>query len=153
MESVSRFLPNLSWFDLFMYFATMVAFIFAVQLEYKDLYCPHPKQKCKRGRGAVHEAGKIKDDDSYDEILRKIRISSRYDESSVYWRRTIIFTVIILYSVLIISQRRLPNGYEILSSFIVIYLLFFLFLNYYQWNVSVPATKQIDEATRKLKNL
>lgn len=142
----------MEWFDILIYFGALVALLCALFLEYKDLFCPHKNQICRVGNGAVHERGKVNRNDDFNVILRKIRISGRYDESSVYWRRTIIFTVLLLFVLLILTQRRLPTAYEIIVSFIVIYMMVFLFLNYYQRVVSLPATKQIDKATKILYN-
>jgi len=48
--------------------------------------------------------------------------------------------------------RRLPDAYELLASFVIIYLFIFLFLVYYQEVVSKPATKQVNEATNLIKS-
>lgn len=136
-------------FTIFIYVSVIIAFLAAFYLEYKDLFCPHDN-RAEYGKGAAYAAGKVDKHDNSHTILQKIRISSRYDEGSVYWRRTIIFTVIVLFSVLILSLQKLPNAYEIIVSFIVIYLLTFLFLNYYQNTVSKYATRQITEATKIL---
>ena len=144
------YLYNLSWFTIFIYIAVIIAFLAAFYLEYKDLFCPHGG-KAEYGKGAAYSEGKVDKNDNFHTILQKIRISSRYDEGSVYWRRTIIFTVIVLFSVLILVLQRLPTAYEIIVSFIVIYLLTFLFLNYYQTTVSRYATRQIAEGTKLLE--
>ncbi|MBY9021752.1 MAG: hypothetical protein KGD67_11910, partial [Candidatus Lokiarchaeota archaeon] len=63
----------------------------------------------------------------------------------------IIFSVLLSFTLLLCVLRRLPNGYELLASFVIIYLFIFLFLVYYQEVVSKPATKQVNEATSLLK--
>lgn len=141
---------NIDWFTIIVYLGSFIALYFAYILEYKDLYCPYDNQKCKVGNGAAYEKGKVNKNDNYETILQKIRISSRYDEASVYWRRCIIFTVLLLYPLLVLVLRRLPNGYEVLVSFTIIYLFTYLFLVYYQESVSKPATKQVTEATKKI---
>ena len=145
---------NVPLFTIFIYLAILTAFLFSYYIEYKDLFCqfgnPFAKGDCKSGNGAVYIKGKVKPDDSCEEILQKIRISSRYDEESVYWRRSIVFTSIAVFAVLIITQKRLPTGYEALAGFFVIYMLTFLFLNYYQRALSKPATKQVERATKIL---
>ena len=148
-EICKDYVYNLNWFDIFIYLSALTALYFAFILEYKDLFCPNDNI-CLVGKGASYEKGKINKDDDYYTILEKIRISSRYDEASVYWRRVIIFTVLLEFVLLILVLQRLPNGYEVLVSFITIYLFTFLFLVYYQEVVSKPATKQIIEATKKI---
>ena len=143
------YLYELPWFTIFIYASAIIAFLAALYLEYKDLFCPFGG-RAKNGNGAAYEKGKINDEDSYEIILQKIRISSRYDEASVYWRRVIIFTVLLLFSLLILVLQRLPTAYEVMVSFFIIYLFTYLMLTYYQNTVSVYATKQVDKGTKKL---
>lgn len=145
------YVTDWDWFTVFTVVASLTALYFAFILEYKDLFCPYDDQKCKLGNGASYIKGKVNKHDNYHEILQKIRISSRYDEASVYWRRSIIFSVLILYVLLIVVLRRFPNGYEILVSFIIIYLFIFTFLVYYQEVISKPATKQVTQATKLIE--
>lgn len=142
----------INWFDVLMYIVAFTALYFAIYLEYYDLYCPHDGQTCRVGNGASYAAGKPNKSDDVDTLLAKIRISSRYDEASVYWRRVIIFSVLLMFTLLTLVLRRLPNGTELLISFITIYLFTFLFLVYYQEVVSKPATQQVNEATALLSD-
>ena len=137
----------INWFDVFIYIVAFIALYFAINLEYSDLFCPHEGQICKLGNGAAYAAGKPFKHDSKETLLAKIRISSRYDEASVYWRRVIIFAVLLTFTLLLLVLRRLPKGTEVLISFITIYLFTFLFLVYYQEVVSKPATEQVNNAT------
>lgn len=144
------YLYELPWFTIFIYTSAIVAFLVALYLEHKDLFCPDGN-KCYNGNGAAYIKGKVNDNDSYKKILQKIRISSRYDEASVYWRRSIVFTVLLLFVLLVLIKQDLPTAYEVLISFIVIYLFIFLMLTYYQNTVSIYATKQVDEGTKILE--
>ena len=146
-NSCVNYVCNIDWFTTFIYLSAFIALYAAYLLEYKDLFCPYDGQSCQIGNGAAYEKGKPHKEDDIYTLLQKIRISSRYDEASVYWRRTIIFTVLLLFVLLILVLQRLPNGYEVLVGFIVIYLFTFLFLVYYQEVVSKPATKQVKDAT------
>ena len=130
--------------------SVFIVFLLALHLEYKDLFCPEGGI-AKIGKANAYNRGKVKIGDDCDKILRKIRISSRYDEASVYWRRSIIFTVLLLFTVLILTLQRLPTAYEVLVSFIIIYLFIYLFQTYYQQVVSIPATQQVTDATKILK--
>ena len=138
----------IDWFDVFIYFVAFLALYFALDFEYNDLFCVNGK--CELGNGAAYIKGKPNKYDDVDTLLEKIRISSRYDEASVYWRRVIIFSVLLLFVLLILVLQRLPKGTEVLTAFITIYLFTFLFLTYYQEVVSKPATKQVNEATEIL---
>jgi len=138
------------WFEIFIYSSFLIAFYAALSLEYKDLFCPDEKQEAKIGNGAAYEKGKPEKNDTFHTLLAKIRISSRYDESSVYWRRTIVFSILLTFTILLLVLRRFPTAYEILVSFVVLYLFTFLFLIYYQEVVSKQATKQVNDATNLL---
>jgi len=142
----------INWFDVFAYFSAFLALYFAIYLEYYDLYCPNNGQACQVGNGAAYAQGKPHINDDVDTLLAKIRISSRYDEASVYWRRVIIFSVLLSFTLLLLIGRCLPNGTEVLISFVTIYLFTFLFLVYYQEVVSKPATKQVNDATSLLSS-
>jgi hypothetical protein len=143
---------SIDWFCLFIYVASFVALYAAITLEYKDLFCPSENQEAKVGNGASYQKGKPENKDDFYTLLAKIRISSRYDESSVYWRRSIIFSVLLTFTLLILILQKLPSAYEILASFTIIYLFTFLFLIYYQEVVSKPATKQVNNAINFLSN-
>ena len=151
LSSCSNFCNQyINWFDVLMYIIAFIALYFAIYLEYYDLYCNGVDEVCKVGNGAAYAAGKPNKHDDIDALLAKIRISSRYDESSVYWRRVIIFSVLLMFTLLTLVLRRIPNGTELIISFITIYLFTFLFLVYYQESVSKPATQQVNEATALL---
>ena len=151
LDECYEYFEHIDFFTIIVYISAFIALYAAFVLEYKDLFCPYENQECKIGNGAAYIDGKPDKHDDYHTLLAKIRISSRYDEASVYWRRCIIFSVALTFTLLLIVLRRLPSGYEVLSSFIIIYLFIFLFLVYYQEVVSKPATKQVNDATDILK--
>ena len=144
-------LSCINWFTVVVYLGAFIALYAAITLEYKDLFCPLENQTADYGNGAAYSEGKPASNDDYHTLLAKIRISSRYDEASVYWRRCIIFAVLLSFTLLFCVLKRFPTGYELLASFTVIYLFTYLFLVYYQEIVSKAATKQINEATTLLK--
>lgn len=143
-------MEEIDWFGIIIYGGALVALYAAAMLEYKDLYCPYENQVCKKGNCAAFAEGKPNKNDDFHTLLAKIRISSRYDEASVYWRRCIIFSVLLSFSLLLIIFKRFPSPYELLASFILIYLFTFLFLIYYQETISKPATLQVNDATKLL---
>lgn len=152
LDDYYEYFENINWFTVIAYLIAFIALYAAIILEQKDLFCPYENQKCELGNGAAYAEGKPNDKDNFHTLLAKIRISSRYDEASVYWRRCIIFSVLLSFTLLICVLRRLPDGYELLASFVIIYLFIFLFLVYYQEVVSKPATKQVNEATNLIKS-
>ena len=139
------------WFTVLVYFGALLILFIAIWVERKEIYCCNGETKCKYGHGASYYYGKVNPNDSYKEILRKIRITSRYDEASVYWRKSIIFTILLLFVLLPLVLQRFPNGYEVLVSFIVIYIFIYSFLCFYRDNVSKYATKQLSKNLKFLK--
>ena len=152
LDTCYDYVENINWFTVIAYLAAFIALYAAIILEQKDLFCPYEGQSCQVGNGASYIEGKPNNHDNFHTLLAKIRISSRYDEASVYWRRSIIFSVLLSFTLLLCVLRRLPNGYELLASFVIIYLFIFLFLVYYQEVVSKPATKQVNDATNIIKS-
>ena len=152
LEECYDYVENINWFTVLAYLIAFIALYAAIILEQKDLFCPYENQKCEVGNGAAYAEGKPCENDNFHTLLAKIRISSRYDEASVYWRRCIIFSVLLSFTLLLCVLRRLPDAYELLASFVIIYLFIFLFLVYYQEVVSKPATTQVNEATNLIKS-
>ena len=151
LDDCYEYFEYVDFFTIIVYISAFIALYAAFILEYKDLFCPKENQTPGWGNGAAYADGKPDKFDDYHSLLAKIRISSRYDEASVYWRRCIIFSVLLGFSLLLVVLKRFPSGYEFLASFVIIYLFIFLFLVYYQEIVSKPATKQVNLATDMLK--
>ena len=135
-----------NWKNIIVYLIILVAFVSAYILEHKDLY------KENRNLGAVYEKGIPTETDTLSELLSKIRITSRYDVSSVYWRRCIIVSTIITFILIIISYRRLPSALELIYYFVLIYLVLYMFLNYYRDNLSIPSSEHIRTSTTYIQN-
>jgi len=142
----------MNYFDIFIYLAMIITLIAALYLENKDLFWWDGYDNYSSGNGAAYSLGKPCKHDNVNSLLKKIKISSRYDESSVYWRRVIIFTILLTFFVLFLVLQRLPTGLEVLISFVVIYFFTFIFLVLFQEVVSKPATKQVDKAVRMIRN-
>ena len=151
LDDCYEYFEYVDFFTIIVYISAFIALYAAFILEYKDLFHPKENQVADWGNGAAYSEGNPSKHDDYHTLLAKIRISSRYDEASVYWRRCIIFSVLLSFTLLLVVLKRLPSGYEVLASFVIIYLFIFLFLVYYQEVVSKPATKQVNLATEMLK--
>lgn len=141
------YMYTIDWSTILFYLAMFIALYFAFTLEYKDLYCPEDGQTCKLGNCNAFIQGKPKPNDDISTLLEKIRISARYDECSVYWRRSLIFSILLTLILLILVLQRLPIAYELLTSFAIIYLFTYMFLVFYQENISKPAVQQVVDGT------
>ena len=137
------------WFTWLVYIISMITLWMVFWTEYGELFNEGKSgsdiNNYKYNRGASYYEGKYRKNQSYDRILRNIRISARYDVETVYWRRSLIFSIIVSFLILLLVLRRLPMGTEFLSAIIVLYLSLYFFLIYYQRHVSFPAVKQVCE--------
>lgn len=141
---------DLPWVYILIFLILIIAVLKAFECEYNDLFCCEPYE-CAYGNGSSYRKGKIKHDDTPKEILRKIRISSKYDESSVYWRRSLILAFIFLIFLSFFLLRRMPTAYETIVIIVISYLIIYLFQVYYRENLSACASKQISKATEKME--
>lgn len=136
---------------IFMYIAMIVALYFAITCERQDLRCYGQKTRCKEGKVASIYGSKPKESDSPEKLLEKIRIASRHETSSVYWRRSLIFAIVIGFILLLLVNRRLPNGLELLITILILYLPLYLLFVYYQSHVSQHGVNRIRKATELLE--
>ncbi len=158
-EKISEFINNLyekiteNLQIIIVYFFAIIALIAAYILEKKDLFYSQENMENNTNYiAAVYEKGIPTHDDTLSDLLTKIRISSRYDVSSVYWRRCIIVSVLLSFILIITTYRRLPTALELLCFFTVIYLCLYVFLNFYRDNLSLPATENVKHATSYLQS-
>lgn len=141
------------WFTLLIYVGLVITLLAALSHEHEDLFNRGISNKHinKYNNGASYYLGKVSEKDDLETILQKIRISCRHDVSSVYWRRSIAFSIIISFLILIVVLQRFPTGLEWIVAVLILYLAVYFFLVYYQHVVSKPASNQVNEATNILK--
>lgn len=141
-------------FTFLVYIGAIIAFFIVIQVENQELYNRGGKRNLyKNGEGASYYKGKYRDGDNFKKILQKIRISSRYDVETVYWRRSLLFSIVISFLILAIVLRRFPRGVEFLPAILILYLTLYFFFLYYQKNVSEIASEQVSENIKKLEKM
>lgn len=135
------------------YFLIFIFLIFALLAEYSDLYCPHPKCKnlCRKGHGMPYYHGIGKEDDDFDVLLNKIKLTVRYENNSVKWRRAIIIAFIITLILIPLLYCRLADLYEIIIIFIVVYLALYLCFIFYNDTLSSEAVEVVDKNCKLLR--
>lgn len=127
--------------------------IFALWMEKRDVFCSNPTEgdgKCGVGMGTSYSAGRPESDDSFQTLLKKIRLTSRYELNSIIWRRAFIIAAISAFLVLYIYKKRMPSGLQLGASFLVIYIVCYLVINAFQKLISEPANKQMDALITQL---
>ena len=143
------FIYNYDWFTIIIYLITFFTLNMALNRESKDIFGWENHKSIHNSTSFIK--GKYDPNDDIDDLLKKIVITGIYEENSVKWRRSIIFSILLTYILLILLLQRAPTGYEITISFFVIYIFIYLFLNLYQYLISEPAGKQLNYLVEKLK--
>lgn len=149
LKDVKDSITYVEIFTLIIYVGLTITLFSSIGLEKNDIYY---KKLNKNYLGAVYCEGKVDPDDDLDQILEKIRISARHDVSSVYWRRSITFSILVSFVLLIAVLQRFPTGLEWIIAVLILYLTIYFFLIYYQEAISKPAVEQVTEATHILKS-
>lgn len=139
---------------ILIYVILIVTALYAMKMEMTDLRCPSTSTKsryCGPGKGVAYFKGKPSPEDDVRTLLEKISLSSSYEENTVKWRRCLIFSLIITLIFFLLVLSRLPNGNELLIGALLVYVLLYFMMTYYQSQVAKPAVKQIDTALKLLE--
>ena len=124
----------------------VVTVICALMAEYRDVRCTSfGSKQCGKGMGSAYADGRPESNDSIETLLKKIRITARYEVNSISWRRCFIAAVISAFLVLYIAKKKLPTGLQMGFALIVIYLIFYLMTGFFQKTTTQPALSQLDD--------
>lgn len=134
-------------------YAVVIGFLlFSLYVEYKDINCTSFRSsKCGVGCGSAYAAGKPSDEDSVRTLLSKIRTTCRYEVNSIIWRRAFIAAVIGAFLVTYVGKGKMPTGLDFASAFLILYIIFYMILIFFQKSVTAPALSQIDKILDKIK--
>lgn len=125
--------------------------ILALIVEKQDIHCRDINGKtCGVGMGRTYARGAPSSYDDIKSLLAKIRITSRYDLNSVIWRRCYIGALISALIVVFVIKNRMATGLELVSSFLIIYITFYLIMTMFQKWIAEPALKQMDDLVARL---
>lgn len=128
------------------YTVAIIVVLYALWMEWRDLTQSSSQAKQGLGYGASYAPGKVIQGDTLNIILNKIRLSALYDINGVQWRRCIIFSFVAVILLFLILFCRLPNGAQLLSAMLILYLLLYIMISGYQQFIASYAIKQIDES-------
>lgn len=147
-------LKKIDWLTVFIYIVLIIVVIYAIHAEIKDVTCQDTKGEiCGPLTGRAYSHGKPQPGDSFDILLDKVKITSRYEMNSIHWRRAFIASVIASFIILYILNNKLPNGINLITVFLVIYIVFYLTLTLFQRWVTEPALEQMNEVIYALDEL
>lgn len=137
--------------SIVIYIIFIVFLILALVVEKQDIHCRDMNGKtCGVGMGRTYARGIPADSDDIKTLLAKIRITSRYDLNSVIWRRCYIGAIISALVVVFVIKNRMATGLELVSSFLIIYITFYLIMTMFQKWIADPALKQMDDIVARL---
>lgn len=128
--------------------------IFALLMEKRDIQCADPtgkNKKCGPGMGVAYAAGKPHEGDDYQTLLKKARITSRYEANSIIWRRCYIIATTGAFLVLYATNQKFPSGLKIATAFLIIYIISYLVLTAFQSMITDKALNQMDDIIKLLK--
>lgn len=146
--------------DICLYSLLGLGVIKAYTAERLDLYCPaeikkYCKNLCGDNKGKYYEKGQPKNTDNVNELLNKIKISTKCETTTVKWRRTLLLAVVITFLISLLILQRLPSGKEmflmVFLTFMVIYFSFIYYEYHYNKYPMINIDKSVNYIRTKLK--
>lgn len=126
--------------------------VVALYTEYRDVNCLDIKGDCcGAGMGKAYAHGRPEPGDSTEKLFEKLSITARYETSGIYWRRVYITAFIGSFLILYLFNSKVPTGIELISAFLITYIVFYLMIVMFQEWVTKPALAQFDLIIAQLK--
>lgn len=130
----SNFLLN-----LFLYVLLLGFGLFALHFEIKDLRAQ------KHLHGTEYEKG-----ESAESIKEKISQAGKYQNNLIHWRRSYIVAALSSLLLLVLIKNQGPSGIELVSSFLLLYIIIYMTATIYKKWLSGSSSERIDELLSKL---
>jgi hypothetical protein len=145
-------IKNLNIASIVIYAVLVIVVLLASYAEFRDDRCTEfGSKQCGPGLGSAYADGRPEKGDSVNDLLKKARITARYEVNSIVWRRCFIAAVISSFLVLYVSKKKIPNGLLLGACFLIVYIIFYLMTTAFQGVVSRPALAQMDKILEQLK--
>ncbi len=125
-----------------------------LDVEIREMNCPHPNaldSECGFGKAGLYVASIPNDNDDIPTLLDKIDIASDVLTRTIYWRRSYILSIIITLALWIMLFRKMPNGYELLFSILLIMFILYFSCNFYSFHHYGPPKIYIDKSTKLIR--
>lgn len=138
-----------------MYAAIIALAVFAAWLDRQDWECPDifiSRDKCEPGIGMPIRDTKPKNNDTYKEILDKVKRASEAERQNIKWRKSVYLSVGICFAlfVLIITPGTLPEWTTFYTSVITSFAMLYMHFNWYSYHRYSFAEKHIKENIDKI---
>lgn len=110
-----------------------------IQRELLDMNCPEgpdtkDKSVCKDGNGKLWAGHKFTKSDTPRTSLAKISTLNQNYGKAVIWRRCIILSFVATILIFLVTLKRLPSGFELLGSMLVIFMVFYVANGFYRYH-------------------
>ena len=151
-------LQNMNYCLILVLVLFILALLFALKSERLDLFCPNNKYVkgvCGDGKSKLYIQGIGSEKDSVEELLNKTSSITHASSKIVKWRRSFIFTCIIMLLVLLLIVKRQPTCPEVILLFFIVFVpIYFSYSFYFQHFDRFPSEymdKNIALIRQKLK--
>lgn len=141
--------------NVVMYVLVLALCIYAIFMEKQDVSCPYPnasKEECELQGGMSFGGPHPSEDDSCDELLKKIDKAAGYEVNSVKWRRNFLSSVAITFVGTLIMNGSLPNWHIFYLYLIISFIILTAITLWYTYHVYRVAEGKIFDATDILRN-
>lgn len=132
------------------YIVLLAILWFAFKSEWADISCASPGGECGPGKGRAYYFAHPRDDDTREELLSKLVKTSKYDLTSVHWRRAMIVSIFGAFISRYITEQKFPSAKNVALTSIVIFLISYALQMQYQSSVVIPATRQVEDIATRL---
>lgn len=137
MDYLEKISKNVSLIDIVLYALIAIIIRYALKMEISDLGCPYvgcDKQMCGDGNGTHYQGCDPEPDDDATETGKKIIKATMIHRKTVYWRRSIITTVMGMLILWLVLFRRLPTGPELMTGMFILGGIWYFSFNFYNYH-------------------
>lgn len=142
-------------------FISVAIFQKAVKRELLDMNCPEgPDTKdpsvCRDGNGKLWANQKYTKQDTPQSSLAKISTLNQNYGKAIIWRRYLILSVVSSILLFLVTQQRLPSGFELLGAMLIIFIVFYVAHSFYRYHhdrfIEETITRHLRHLTQVFKD-
>lgn len=156
MERVlNKIFKDFTWVDFVLYALIFFMFYKALKMELADIYCPSQscsKELCGEGKGAHYYNTEPAPGDSVDVLLTKIVKCAQLNRKTVYWRRSLMITLIATTILWLVLFERILRGYEAITAIFIIGGLWYYSFSFFNYHHFDHAKNNILKLCNAIKN-
>lgn len=136
---------------------TALVFLYCLPREKADLCCPDgpstkDQSKCGDGNGVLYANYRPKKEAKLATLFANLSSLSKALTTEVHWRRYLLVSYSATLLLFLITQRRFPNGIELLGSILTIYSILCVFQGFYRYHHYKFLQEAIESNLKLLKS-